>query len=30
MNQAPWFAEKNVIAGLLVGFFGGRIEEKKA
>ncbi|CAF0921671.1 unnamed protein product [Rotaria sordida] len=23
MNQVPWFSEKNVIAGLLAGFFGG-------
>jgi hypothetical protein len=24
MNQAPWLAEKNVVAGLLAGFFGGK------
>ncbi|CAF3929480.1 unnamed protein product [Rotaria sp. Silwood2] len=23
MNEVPWFNEKNVIAGLLAGFFGG-------
>ena len=25
MNQGPWFGEKNVIAGLLAGFFGGEL-----
>jgi len=27
MNQAPWLAEKNVVAGLLAGFFGGKKKE---
>jgi len=24
MDQAAWFGEKNVVAGLLAGFFGGK------
>jgi hypothetical protein len=24
MSEAPWFGEKNVVAGLLAGFFGGK------
>jgi hypothetical protein len=24
MNQTAWFGEKNVVAGLLAGFFGGK------
>jgi len=26
MDQAAWFGEKNVVAGLLAGFFGGKIK----
>jgi hypothetical protein len=27
MNQTSWFGEKNVVAGLLAGFFGGKKKE---
>lgn len=27
MDQASWFGQKNVVAGLLAGFFGGKTKE---